>query len=210
LRAARAAVDSRLNAIETGNDVAALGTAEERAQWARIASLEGEAAALPPGIETDALLDKLRLVKGVLYWRLDAAFKERSYQQRRALRELDAALEELQNRWVLVQNARATVPSNTGEFAERIAALAGRIRSVRERLVDTSGQQSVYLQTVAASELSAQKQRLAEYAVQARFALADIYDRAADHADSAPAAAPIAPYEPAAPAPPATPAPEPR
>jgi hypothetical protein len=102
------------------------------------------------------------------------------------------------------------VPSNTGEFAERIAALAGRIRSVRERLVDTSGQQSVYLQTVAASELSAQKQRLAEYAVQARFALADIYDRAADHADSAPAAAPIAPYEPAAPAPPATPAPEPR
>jgi tetratricopeptide (TPR) repeat protein len=35
LRAARAAVDSRLNAIETGNDVAALGTAEERAQWAR-------------------------------------------------------------------------------------------------------------------------------------------------------------------------------
>jgi hypothetical protein len=210
LRAARAAVDSRLNAIETGNDVAALGTAEERAQWARIASLEGEAAALPPGIETDALLDKLRLVKGVLYWRLDAAFKERSYQQRRALRELDAALEELQNHWVLVQNARATVPSNTGEFAERIAALAGRIRSVRERLVDTSGQQSVYLQTVAASELSAQKQRLAEYAVQARFALADIYDRAADHADSAPAAAPIAPYEPAAPAPPATPAPEPR
>jgi len=194
LRAARAAVDSRLNAIETGNDVAALGTTEERAQWARIATLEGEAAALPPGIETDALRDKLRLIKGVLYWRLDATFKERSYEQRRALRELDAALEELQNRWVLVQNARATVPSNTGEFAERIAALAGRIRSVRQRLADTSGQQSVYLQNVAATELTAQKQRLAEYAVQARFALADIYDRGADQA----------------PAPPATPVPEPR
>jgi hypothetical protein len=60
---------------------------------------------------------------------------------------------------------------------------------------------------VAASELSAQKQRLAEYAVQARFALADIYDRA----DSAPGAAPLAAPEPAAPAaPPATPASEPR
>jgi hypothetical protein len=207
LRAARAAVDSRLNAIETGNDVAALGTAEERAQWARIAMLEEQAAALPPGIETDAVRDKLRLIKGVLYWRLDATFKERSYEQRRALRELDAALEQLQNRWVLVQNARATVPSNTGEFADRIAALAARIRSVRQRLADTSGQQSVYLQNVAASELSAQKQRLAEYAVQARFALADIYDRA----DSAPGAAPLAAPEPAAPAaPPATPASEPR
>jgi len=207
LRAARAAVDSRLNAIETGNDVAALGTAEERAQWARIAMLEEQAAALPPGIETDAVRDKLRLIKGVLYWRLDATFKERSYEQRRALRELDAALEQLQNRWVLVQNARATVPSNTGEFADRIAALAARIRSVRQRLADTSGQQSVYLQNVAASELSAQKQRLAEYAVQARFALADIYDRA----DSAPGAAPLAAPEPGAPAaPPATPASEPR
>jgi len=218
LRAARAAVDSRLNAIETGDDVAALGTAEEQAQWAQIAALEEQAAALPPGLERDTAVDKLQLIKGVLYWRLDSSFKERSYDQRRALRELDAALEELQNRWVRVQNARATVPTNTGDFAQRIAALAARIKAVRERLVDTSGQQSVYLQTVAASELSAQKERLAAYAVQARYALADIYDRAADQADGAPGAAgrpadaPAAPEAaPApAPAPMPVPAPEPR
>jgi hypothetical protein len=205
LRAARAEVDSQLNAIEAGNDVVALGTAEEREQWARIATLEEQAAALPAGLERNAAIDKLRLIKGVLYWRLDAAFKERSYDQRRALHEVDAALEELQNRWVRVQNARATVPTNTGDFAERIAALAERIKSVRERLVDTSGQQSVYLQTVAASELSAQKERLAAYAVQAHFALADIYDRAADQADAAPGAATKAPDAPAP-----APAPEPR
>jgi len=219
LRAARAAVDSRLNAIETGDDVAALGTAEERAQWAQIAALEEQAAALPPGLERDTAIDKLRLIKGVLYWRLDSSFKERSYDQRRALRELDAALEELQNRWVRVQNARATVPTNTGEFAQRIATLAARIKAVRERLVETSGQQSVYLQTVAASELTAQKERLAAYAVQARYALADIYDRGADQADGAPGApgrpadAPATPetVPPATtPAPVPVPAPEPR
>jgi hypothetical protein len=207
LRAARAAVDSRLNAIETGDDVAALGTAEERAQWAQIAALEEQAAALPPGLERDTAVDKLRLIKGVLYWRLDSSFKERSYDQRRALRELDAALEELQNRWVRVQNARATVPTNTGDFAQRIATLAARIKAVRERLVQTSGQQSVYLQSVAASELTAQKERLAAYAVQARYALADIYDRGADQAaPAAPEAAPPA----TAPAPVTVPAPEPR
>jgi hypothetical protein len=205
LRAARAEVDSQLNAIETGNDVVALGTAEEREQWARVATLEEQAAALPPGLERDTAIDKLRLIKGVLYWRLDAAFKERSYDQRRALHEVDAALEELQNRWVRVQNARATVPTNTGDFAARIAALAERIKSVRERLVDTSGQQSAYLQSVAASELTAQKERLAAYAVQAHYALADIYDRAADQADAAAGAA-KAPDAPA----PAAAAPEPR
>ena len=218
LRAARAAIDSRLNAIETGHDVAALGTAEEREQWAQIAALEEQPAALPPGLERDAAGDKLRLIKGVLYWRLDSSFNERIYDQRHALRELDAALEELQNRWVRVQNARATVPTNTDEFAQRIAALAARIKELRGRLVDMSGQQSVYLQSVAASELTAQKERLAAYAVQARYALADIYDRAANQADDAPGTAgrpadsPAAPQAaPApAPAPMPLPAPEPR
>ncbi len=201
LRAARAAVDSRLDAVETGNDVAALGTPAEREQWARIASLEDQVAALPRGLERDEAAAKLHLIKGVLYWRLDAAFKERSYSQQRALRELDASLEELQNRWVRVQRARATVPTNTGEFADRIAALAARIQAVRARLLDTAGKQSDYLQAVAASELSAQKDRLATYAVQARFALADIYDRAADQADAPPGASAAVPGGPDAPAP---------
>jgi hypothetical protein len=205
LRAARAAVDSRLDAIETGNDVAALGTPAEREQWARIATLEDQVAALPPGLERDEVAAKLRLIKGVLYWRLDAAFKERSYSQQRELREIDASLEELQNRWVRVQRARATVPTDTGEFADRIAALAARIQAVRGRLVDSAGEQSNYLQSVAASELGAQKERLATYAVQARFALADIYDRAADQANGAAGAA--APGRPDAPAPAPVPAP---
>ena len=90
-------------------------------------ALEEQLASLPPGLERDEARDKLRLIKGVLYWRLDAGFKARAYQERRALREIDAALEELQNRWVRVQQARATVPTNTDEFAARIAALAVRV-----------------------------------------------------------------------------------
>ena len=121
-------VGAQLDAIETGNDVAALGTATERAQWAPIARLEEQLEQLPPGLEREEARDKLRLIKGVLYWRLDANFKARAYQEQRQLREIDAALEELQNRWVRVQQARATVPTNTGEFAARIAALAARIK----------------------------------------------------------------------------------
>jgi len=192
LRDRRAAVGSQLDAVETGNDAAALGTPDERAQWANVARLEEQLAAVPPSLERDAARDKLRLIKGVLYWRLDAAFKARDYEQRRSLRELDAALEELQNRWVRVQQARQTVPNDTGEFAARIAALAERIQSVRERLARASEQQNQYLESVAEAELRAQKQRLDAYALQARFALADIYDRGADQGQGAmaPAAAP--------------------
>ena len=200
LRDARAAVASQLDAVETGNEVAALGTPTERAQWATVARLEEQISTLPPGLERDETRDKLRLIKGVLYWRLDANFKARAYQEQHSLREIDAALEELQNRWVRVQQARSTVPSDTDEFAARIAALAARVHAMRERLSQTSQQQSHYLDDVAESELQAQKERLDEYALQARFALADIYDRGADQGGSD-AAAPAAPVPPAAPAP---------
>jgi hypothetical protein len=190
LREARARVGSNLDAIETTADVGALGTPKERAQWARVERLQEELASLPAGEELDQARDKLRLIRGALYWQLDAEFKARSYEERRSLRELDAALEELQNRWVRVQQARATVPSDTDEFSARIAALAARVQTVRSRLADASQQQNQYLEGVAVAELRAQQQRLDSYALQARFALAGIYDRAADQAGEPAAAAP--------------------
>jgi hypothetical protein len=199
LREARARVGSSLDAIETTADVAALGTPNERSQWARVERLEELVASLPAGEERDQAHEKLQLIKGALYWQLDAQFKARSYEEHRALREIDAALEELQNRWVRVQQARATVPSDTDAFSARIAALAARVQSVRSRLADASQQQNQYLEGVAVAQLRAQQERLDAYALQARFALASIYDRAADQAGNAPAPPP-APAE----APPST------
>ncbi len=174
LRGLRSAVGARLDAAETGDDVAALGSPAERAQWATVTRLEEQLSSLPPGEERDEVRDKLRLIKGVLYWRLNAAFKARAYEERRVLRQIDTALEELQNRWVRVQQARVAVPNDTSDFAARIAALAARVQQMRDRLTQTSQQQSRYLDDVAESELSAQKTRLDAYALQARFALADI------------------------------------
>jgi hypothetical protein len=204
LLAARAAVDSRLTAIETGADVAALGSPEERAQWAKVRALEAalaDASGMDAGeLQTDR--DKVRLMKGALYWRLDAQFKERSYAERRELRALDALLNEAQNRWVRVQRARSSVPSNTGEFEARIAALEQRIAQLKDRLAQSAQMQNQYLEQLASTALLEQKDRLAAYEVQARFALADIYDRASAPPPAAPArgaSAPAAPASSAAP-----------
>jgi DNA repair exonuclease SbcCD ATPase subunit len=132
----------------------------------------------PPGPETDQAAEKLRLIKGVLYWDFDANFKQSDYEARRKLREIDAALNEAQNRWIRVQRARSSVPTNTGEFAARIAALNDRLIKLRAALASSAGTQDRYLESLAATELNAQKDRLDAYKVQARFALADIYDRA--------------------------------
>src|SRR4029077_12198459 len=62
----------------------------------------------------------------------------------------------------------------------RVAALKVRIDALQTRLADAEQRQSGYLAQVAVQELQQQKERLSTYQVQARFALATMYDRAAN------------------------------
>jgi lipopolysaccharide biosynthesis regulator YciM/predicted nucleic acid-binding Zn-ribbon protein len=173
-------LESRLNDVDNGKDVAALGSAEERDQWVRLQRIESALAAAPDSAETADLKARLRLVKGVLYFRLNDSFRARMWQQRRTIKDLDLALHEAENRWIRVEHARQSVPTNNGEFAARVAALRSRIDELQSRLAATEQKQSDYLAQVAVNELEQQKDRLATYQVQARFALATMYDRAAN------------------------------
>jgi hypothetical protein len=173
-------LDARLKTIEAASDVAALGSPEERDQWARIQKLETALADLPNDEENAALRDRLRLVKGVLYFRLNESFKARVWRERRTIKDLDLALHEAQSRWIRVDRARKSVPTNTGEFDARIASLQQRIDAIQLRLVDVAQKQNNYLAALAVKELQGQKDRLATYQIQARFALASMYDRAAN------------------------------
>jgi hypothetical protein len=211
------ALENQLRAIEAQHDVAALGTATEREQWARIqrieaalnapaeaggaeerfrsafggappseqwqrlqgtqAALAGAAADTP---ETAELRARLALVKGVLQYRLNEAYGARLWQEHRSLKDLNLALNEAQSRWIRVERARKNMPANTGEFAGRVASLKKRIEALQVRLAATEQKQSDYLAKVAVDQLEQQKDRLAAYQVQARFALATMYDRAAN------------------------------
>jgi lipopolysaccharide biosynthesis regulator YciM len=172
--------DNRLNDIDGGGDVAALGSAEERDQWARLQRLEAALASAPDDQDKAELKDRLRLAKGVLFFRLNDSFKARMWQQRRTMKDLDLSLRETQNRWIRVQRARQSVPTNNGEFAARVAALKTRIDALQGRMAAVEQKQAGYLAQVAVAELDQQKNRLATYQVQARFALATMYDRAAN------------------------------
>ncbi|HXO65408.1 MAG TPA: tetratricopeptide repeat protein [Steroidobacteraceae bacterium] len=203
----------RLHIIESQHDVAALGADEERDQWARIQRLEAALAGAPDTPDNADLRERLALVKGVLYYRLNDAFNARLWQEHRSLRDLDLALREAQSRWIHVEQARKSTPQNTGEFAERAAALKTRIEALQTRLAALEDKQREYLAQIAVRELRDEQSRLAAYQVQARFALATIYDRAAGAAGAAngpvgKTAPGTAPAPAAQPAPPVQPAPE--
>src|SRR3984957_18612597 len=171
-------LDARLSAIDAREDVAALGSPEERAHWEQIRQIEDGLSNAPHDQSNDALRERLRLVKGVMFYQLTDAFKARQWQERRTLKDLDLALHEAQSRWIRVDRARRSVPTNTGEFAARLAALKARITDLQTRLGDWETRQQGYLHEIAVAELSDQKDRLDTYEVQARFALATMYDKA--------------------------------
>jgi len=202
------ALENGLRTIESQHDVAALGTDTERAQWARVQRVEAALAGAPATAENAELRARLALVKGVLYYRLDEAFGARSWQAQRSLRDLGLALNEAHSRWIRVERARRNMPVNTGEFAERVSALRGRIAALQTRLAAAEERQNRYLAQLAVHELEQQKDRLAAYQAQARFALATMYDRAASAEEAAHGKAP-APQDAPAAAPGETPPPAP-
>ena len=82
----------------------------------------------------------------------------------------------------LIEKARTSAPTNTGEFAARVQALKQRLDGLTVRLVDMQAQQNDLLERLAIEQLEQQKGRLATYSVQARFELAAIYDGIASQA----------------------------
>ncbi len=195
----RTEYESSVAAAESTGDRAALGTPRERAIWAQVEQMEAVLATAGDDPDNNEAREKLRLVKGVIYWQMNDGFKARAWAARKDLRDVAQALRETEKRWSLVQEAKTAVPDRNGEFGERIAGLRPRIGAARDRLAALERAQADYLAEIAVTELASQKERISTYMLQARYALATIYDRAAADQQKAPLAAPPPAAEPDAP-----------
>ena len=176
--------DARLNRIEQDNDSLALASTEEFELWGEIASLERNPAAQASLPEAAELREKIAMLKGVLQWNLDKEFKARLWKARRDVRQTGEALVESQRSRREVDDAMRNEPLRFGALNKRVDGLVPRINGMRRRVEASMEQQRGYLQRTAIRELQAQKQRLNTYTVQARFALATIYDRSATLGDA--------------------------
>jgi hypothetical protein len=184
IQARRDAVAARLDAIEESRNVAGLATDEEMDRWQRLAAIGAD-----PGLAAaDAadLRDRHRLLTGVMAWDLDRDYKYRLWQQRRNLRELDALLARATRGQDGAAMARNDTPGELDGFAGRIAAVVPRIERMQNLIAQARRQQEQRLQALAIDTLKDQRERLAAYRVQAQFALATIYDRAATSARVSP------------------------
>jgi len=179
LDARQAELAGRAQAIEAGRDVGALATGDEARQWAALQRIEETLKVMPAGPQRDALADRARILRGTLQWRFDSQYKVRMRSVQAGLNDSADELAEAKLRLGLVQEAGQSASRDTAAFAGRVAGLGTRIEELLPRLDATAAAQEKVLADVAVGELEAQKKRLANYAMQAQFALASLYDAAA-------------------------------
>jgi tetratricopeptide (TPR) repeat protein len=181
----RDVLHARLETAIANRDVEALATDEEREQLDMLAAVDGELALHPGDATYDDAREKARLARGVLLWKLDSAWKVRSWQANRALRDLNAAVYDARTRETASSRAREGAPERNAALGVRVKDVSPRVTTLAVRVDAAKSAQRQHLADIAIEELEAQRHRLDEYSVQARYALATIYDRAT--AEPAPA-----------------------
>jgi hypothetical protein len=174
----QAELAERVATITATRDVAALATDTEAGQWASLDRIDAALAELPPGAQRDELAERARVLRGTLLWQLDAAYKQRLRGVETGLRDTAAGVQEARERLALVAQAGEIAPRDTAGFQRRIDTLASQVDKLAPRIDAVALAQEGLLAKLAVQELEAQKRRLANYAMQAQFALAALYDGA--------------------------------
>jgi hypothetical protein len=187
MAARRVELESRLQAIERSEDVVALGTAKEQESWAMLEAMEPHLAGA-----SEEVRSKHRFLRGLLLWDLRRDYKARLWAEHKALSDLDRQLREAQRRHHQVSSSREDWPEKFGALTARIQALRPRVAALQSSAQSALNRQQQFLQGIAVEELKAQRDRLNTYMVQARFALASIYDRAAETRPESAAESPTA------------------
>jgi len=177
-----------LDMIEASRNITGLAVETEADQWSRLMALETNPAW--DAAQSEAARHKHRILKGSLLWQLDRDYRYRLWQQRRAVAEIEQALtaaEDLESR---AQFVRGDMPLRLEDYQVQIKTLKPRIDAMQAQIVAVLMRQEEQLETVVAEELEVRKKRLASYRIQARFALATIYDQStvvsADNSNTTP------------------------
>jgi hypothetical protein len=157
----------------------ALANEREFEMWGEISALENTPALYADIPEAAEVRDKIALLKGALQWQLEKDFNDRLWRARRDVRKTGEALVESQRGRRQIDDTMRNEPLRFEDFSNRVYGLGPKIDNMQLRVAEAKGEHRAFLQSIAVGELQAQKQRLDVYTVQARFALAAIYDLAA-------------------------------
>jgi tetratricopeptide (TPR) repeat protein len=170
-------LDERLHTMLTSPRPDYLATAEERAALDGIARIEKQLGD-SDNPESLALRQRVARLRGALTWRLETEYHERltaAHVHLNELKEPSAALDRQYD--AFVRTRQAAMHSYVG-YDRQITRLRQRVEDARQRVDLLMARQGHLIETVAIDQLNARRERLVAQQNQARYGVADSYDRA--------------------------------
>lgn len=171
----------RSEADLAGNgDASGLANAQQAELLARVRQAQQLVEKYPDQPEFSSARDRVRLTEGLLAWQLAEQAPEQVWQ---AKKDLDIIAEQLARANRLEADllvAQRNEPERFNGFEQRISRLSGLLDTTIPRIAALSIEQQEAIQAMAVAELVHEKSLLTQYATQARFALAQLYDRGAE------------------------------
>jgi len=170
-------IQKRLKAMLTAPQPDFLATARERILKERIGHLEQIIASDGEAIRGKTKA-RIRRLLGVLHWNIYTAYDKRLTEAFENLSQLNEAVDRLRRQYnAFVRTRQAATQSYEG-YDDMIRHQRIMRQAAREKVEELMARQGNMLETMAVNELIRRRERLAEFQVKARFALADSYDRA--------------------------------
>jgi tetratricopeptide (TPR) repeat protein len=167
----------RLHVMLTARRPEYLATAEERIALRRIALIEKQLGDSQKP-ESLALCQRAARLRGALTWRMETEYDDRLTAAYAHLNELNAPIDSLTRQYdVFVRTRQAATHSYVG-YDDQIAQLRERVGDAFQRVDSLMIRQGKMIETVAINQLESRRERLVAQQNQARYGVADSYDRA--------------------------------
>ncbi len=186
MRQRRDKIAADIAAGESVADGVAFANDKQLELLALVKSVQANLEKMPASPETEQARARLSLASGALTWQLADDYTGRAWAAKKELVSIDTQITEARARDAALAQAQRDEPARFDAFGKRIAALDPLLQAMLPKVAALRREQQAVVQEIAVAELTQQKERLAIYATQARFAVAQLYDRAnikkdADH-----------------------------
>jgi predicted negative regulator of RcsB-dependent stress response len=170
-------IEKRLHGMLTAPRPDYLANADERTVRERMNELE-RMLKQDPNVDTEALQLRIQRLQGVLTWSLQTEYHERFTDAYKHLQALNADIAKMTAQYeAFVRTRQAAMHSYVG-YDKSIAQLRRRVSEELQQVGLVMARQGRVLEMVAINELGIRRDRLESYQNQARYAVADSYDRA--------------------------------
>jgi tetratricopeptide (TPR) repeat protein len=170
-------LSERLKSMLTAPRPDFLATAEERIAGERIAQIEkllGDS----DNPQVLALRQRAERLRGTIAFQTETEYQKRLTEAHTHLNELNAEVDALNKRYdSFVRTRQAATHSYVG-YDTQISRLRQRVEDGMQRVDDLMARQGKMIETVAISQLQSRRERLVAQQTEARFGVADSYDRA--------------------------------